>query len=70
MSLGNAEEMHARVGPVRAEIHWITSSLGVDKESLGMEATTVRALTGSEVSWDGPPKLTEDSLEVVGAGLA
>jgi hypothetical protein len=49
---------------------WIVNSLGVDEESLGMEATTTRALIGSEVRWDGPLKMIEDGLEVVGAGPA
>ena len=48
----------------------VVNSLEVDEESLGMEATTTRALIGSEVGWDGPLKLIEDGLEVVGAGPA
>ena len=48
----------------------IVDSLGVNEERLGVEATTTRTLSGSEVGWDGPLILEKDGLEVVGAGPA
>ena len=75
MGLGNAEGLvgFVFVGAVGAEMPppWIViNSLGVDEEELGLVATTTRTLSGSEVGWDGPLKLIEDGLEVVGAGPA
>ena len=74
MGLGDVEEKQrvAHVSAIGAEMlpPWIINSLGVDKGSLGMEATTARTSSGSEVGWDGPLKLIEDGLEVVRAGPA
>ena len=48
----------------------IVNSAEVDEERLGMETTTMRTLSGSEVRWDGPLVMIKDGLEVVRAGSA
>ena len=74
MGLGDVEEKRrvAHVGAIGAEVlpPWIVNPRGVDEEDLGMEATTMRTLSRSEFSWDGPLILVEDGLEVFGAGPA
>ena len=45
----------------------VVDSLEVDEERLGMETTTTRTLSRSEVGWDGPLVMIEGGLEVVGA---
>ena len=72
MKVRSMKSNKVQIDAVGAEMlpPWIVNSLGVDEESLGMEATTTRTSSGSEVGWDGPLKLIEDGLEVVRAGPA